>query len=456
MLAGWAAPAPAQPDELAVEQAQLAEKYQRLEALALRIAEVVATENPDRAEQLRSAIGKSRDRALQERFEAIVKLLEQESYAAARNNQGELADQLQTLLKLLMADPSESRRQAEQRLLREAIKKVKRLQREQRALRSETLNDATKEASESDQARLADDAQQLQQLLEEQAAGGSPDSPPPADAEAGDPKRRAASRLGEAQQKMREAAQGISQGEAAQAAESQTDADLALSRAQQELEEAMRQTREEEAMRTLTQLATRLRRMLSEQNEIIRLTVEVEQTHGAPATRRKRSAAAGLARREEQVRAVADAALRILEDDGKSVAFVEVLGDVRRDVQAVVDRLDDGQVAAVTQAIQADIVMALEDAIAALDQQLAEMQEQQANNQGGPGGPAQEPALVDRLAELRMIRAMQQRILVRTRRYEAMMTAEELSEQEFADALQDLALRQSRAAEAARSLAEGP
>ncbi len=54
--------------------------------------------------------------------------------------------------------------------------------------------------------------------------------------------------------------------------------------------------------------------------------------------------------------------------------------------------------------------------IEALQKAQQEMEEQQQQQQSQPG-PPQDPALVDMLAELKMIRSLQQRINKRTKRY---------------------------------------
>lgn len=449
----WQSATMAQSEDLSIDQAQLAEKFERLELLAMRIAELVEAENPDRATQLRQAIATSREMALADRFDAIVKLLEQESYAAAHGNQSELADSLDTLLTLLLADPREARLEAERRRLREAIKQVGRLIREQRALRSESLDLENPADAKEKQESLADQAEQVQQAL-----GQAPqqESQAPSDQKP-NAKQRAGERLSKARSSMQKAAQQMEQGKSAPSQQSQTEAQRELEQAREELEEALRQTREEEIMRTLTRLADRLRRLLGEQTEINRLTIEVQEKHGDQASPQKRSAAAGLATREDEAVDVAGRALRLLEDDGRSVAFVEVLEQVREDMITVSDRLNKGSTASLTQSIEQDIVEALTEAIAALDQQLSEMENKQASpSQGQSGGGAQqEPPLVDKLAELRMVRSLQKRILSRTKRFGQMADAGELTEAELSESLRELARRQRRAMEAAASMAEG-
>jgi hypothetical protein len=194
---------------------------------------------------------------------------------------------------------------------------------------------------------------------------------------------------------------------------------------------------------------------VGEQKEINRLTVEVQELHGDQATPQKRSAAAGLAKREEDATDVATGALRLLTDDGRSVAFVEVLEQARGDMQTVSQRLSKGATGEVTQAIERDIVEALEEAVAALDEQLSEMaNRQQDGQQQASSGETEEPPLVDQLAELRMIRSLQKRILSRTERFRLMSESGQLSAEDLQESLLELARRQERAIQAAQSLSE--
>lgn len=465
---GWIVPAVglAQPADLSVEQAQLQEKFARLESLAVRIAELVESDNPDRAQQLRDAIGKSRDLALRDRFEAIVTLLEQERYAAAQRDQGQLADNLETLLGLLLADPREARLEAERKQLKRAIQDVGKLIREQNALRSETLDSEDPSGGVEPQNAIEKRAEGVEQSLDElikksdppAGDGQTPQQSPGEPSDQGQAaKQRAGQRLSDARSAMKKASGQMGEGDSQGAADSQTEAQRQLEETRAELEEALRQTREEEAMRTLTRLAARLRRVLSEQTEINRLTVEVQELHGDAVSPQKRSASAGLAKRQDEAASIVDGALRLLSEEGSSVAFVEVLEQVREDMTSVSGRLMGSKCGSLTQAIEQDIVDALDEAIAALDSQLAEMankDQQEQQQAGGGGGAMQEPPLVDQLAELRMIRSLQVRVLKRTRRLQESRKGEQIAEEDFRQMLDDLSERQERAVEAALRLSQ--
>ncbi|MCA9645571.1 MAG: hypothetical protein KC492_33000, partial [Myxococcales bacterium] len=67
---------------------------------------------------------------------------------------------------------------------------------------------------------------------------------------------------------------------------------------------------------------------------------------------------------------------------------------------------------------------------------------------------SQEQSLVDMLAELRMLKSLQTRILKRTQRYELQREAGELTPKAYAQAMSGLSARQRRATQAAENLAE--
>ena len=72
--------------------------------------------------------------------------------------------------------------------------------------------------------------------------------------------------------------------------------------------------------------------------------------------------------------------------------------------------------------------------------------------QSPPPGQPQEPPLVDMLAELRMIRALQMRVNVRTERYSKLIDGEQASTEEMIAAVRQLAERQRRIQQITRDL----
>ena len=67
----------------------------------------------------------------------------------------------------------------------------------------------------------------------------------------------------------------------------------------------------------------------------------------------------------------------------------------------------------------------------------------------------QEPPLVDKLSELKMLRALQLRVNRRTRRMARLIDGEQAKDNDVLQQLKDLARRQARVQKAARDLATG-
>ena len=108
----------------------------------------------------------------------------------------------------------------------------------------------------------------------------------------------------------------------------------------------------------------------------------------------------------------------MLRDDGSAVAFLEAAEQLRDDMQQVVAALAQAKVGKTTQDIEEDVVAALKEMIEALKKA---QKDQQSNSKKRPpsqqSGQPEEPPLVDVLAELKMIRALQMRVNTRTARY---------------------------------------
>ncbi|MEX2310464.1 MAG: hypothetical protein WD738_23050 [Pirellulales bacterium] len=297
-----------------------------------------------------------------------------------------------------------------------------------------------------------------------QPSQGQPGSPSPSDgsesenqpSEPQDPADRATQRLRAAQQQMDEARKKLDEAKRKGAAARQREALKNLEQAKAELERVLRQLREEELERTLTQLAARFRKMLELQTAVYEGTVRLDRVPQAQRDHDDEIEAARLSRQESQIVHEADKALLLLREDGSSVAFPEAVEQMRDDMQQVVERLAAVKVDAITQAVEQDILAALEETIAALEKAIKDLEK----NRTPPGQPSMagqptEPQLVDKLAELKMIRSLEMRIYQRTKRYGEMIEGEQAETAELLEALKVLAERQQRVHQATADLQQG-
>jgi len=208
--------------------------------------------------------------------------------------------------------------------------------------------------------------------------------------------------------------------------------------------------------------------MATMQSAILDETTQLAKT---PAPQRNRATdlkAGDLSFEEQKITLEADRAMLLLREEGSSVAFPEVILQLREDTKRVATRLGQSKIDGVTQGIQNDILAALEEMIDALAKAQRDLekkkQQQQQPQQGQPSGQgSQEEPLVESLAELKLIRTMQTRIRSTTDRYGELLqndNAQELENSEVPEnvgedilpLLRDLAQRQDRLYQITRDL----
>jgi hypothetical protein len=237
------------------------------------------------------------------------------------------------------------------------------------------------------------------------------------------------------------------------------DAIKNLEQAKKQLEEILRQMREEEIERILAALQARCERMLQMQIEVYEGTVRVDQSIGESpdkkATRADEQKALQLSDREGEIVSEANKAIALLEAEGSAVAFPRVFEDLRDDMRTVQRRLGKADVGVVTQTIEQDIIATLKEMIEALkkarQERTRELPGQQPPQQGQP--PPQN--LIDQIAELKMIRAMQIRVNNRTETYGKQYPGEQADAPEIREELRNLADRQQKIFEVTRDIATG-
>ena len=241
-----------------------------------------------------------------------------------------------------------------------------------------------------------------------------PDGPQPPRDEQEHPARK---RLEAARQRMREAQKKLDEAQRQDALAEQQQAKEELERAKAELERILRQMREEEVERVLALLESRFRKMLEIQVRIYDETVRLGKIPEAERDLKVPIPAGKLAVDQRKLVVEADKALNLLLDEGSSVAFPETVTQMRDDMQQVADRLDAAKVEEITQGIEQDIIAALQEMIEALQKAQRDLEKQQQEQQQAQPGQPQEMPLVDAIAELKMIRALQMRVNLRTQRY---------------------------------------
>jgi hypothetical protein len=259
-------------------------------------------------------------------------------------------------------------------------------------------------------------------------------------------------RVAQAEQKMRDAQKKLSEAQRDQAVKRQDEAKRELELAKAELEAILRQLREEEVGRTLAMLESRFRKMLEMQNQVNTGTQRLDKI---PADRRDHDdeiEAGRLSRQEAAIVVEANRALAVLHDEGSAVAFPEAVSDLRDDMEQVVVRLAQSKVDAITQGLENDIIVSLEEMIAAFH---AAQKQQQSSQKGAQSGGETEAPLVDDLSEIKMIRSMQMWVNQRTKRYTEMAKSDASESSDLIAALRRLADREQRIHRVTRDIVVG-
>ena len=260
-------------------------------------------------------------------------------------------------------------------------------------------------------------------------------------------------RIQAAESRMREAEEKLKEAEREGAVEKQEEAIRELEQAKADLERILRQLREEEMERMLTLLEARFQKMLQMQRAVYEGTQRLDKVPEPERTHNQEIEASRLGRKEAEIVVEADKALTLLRDDGTAVALPEALEQVREDMRQVVRRLDRAEVGPLTQSIEEEIIAALEEMIEAVGRAQQDADERKSRPMP-PGAPQDQP-LVDSLAEIKMIRAMQMRVNRRTERYSKLVEGEQAESPDLLEALDRLAERQARIHQITRDLEMG-
>ncbi|MCU0709155.1 MAG: hypothetical protein MUF23_12770 [Pirellula sp.] len=219
---------------------------------------------------------------------------------------------------------------------------------------------------------------------------------------------------------MQQAEKQLREDRRKEAVQEQQRAEEELQKAIVELERILMQLREEEIERALVDLETRLRRMYEWEKSIRDATEKLAALSGEARDRQLEIQANKLSIEQMKVAMEGQRALLLLQDEGSSQAFPEALEQVNLDAQSVVKRLVAADVSEMTLAIEDEILGALEEMLESLKQvqkqrEEEKQQKQQGGGQQGGGSPEDQP-LVDKLAELRLIKTLQLRVNRRTDR----------------------------------------
>lgn len=286
---------------------------------------------------------------------------------------------------------------------------------------------------------------------------GSPSESQPASkkSESDDAKTPGRDEIARAIERMDRAIEELKKQNRDGASKEQSKALADLEEARAKLEEILRQLREEERELLLAALEARFAKMLQMQIQVNTGTLNLDKTPKDQWTSRHQARSRELAQLEDAIALEAVKALDLLKEEGSSIAFPEAIEQMRSDMLTVARNLEQSDVGELTQLIEKDIVEALGEMIDALQKEMEKNKDEKKDQPPGEEGQKQDPALVDKLAELKMLRALQQRINGRTKLLARQFRGEQAESEQVIQLLQDLARRQSRVQQTAYDLATG-
>jgi len=451
---------------LAAREAELLDRYRDLERSFLRLADLLAATDPKRAAVLRSAFDRAREEQLGDRVAAIVTLLEQGQLLKAGTSQQTAIEQLRALVDLLESGAGERRGIDAKKEVQAFLGRLTKLIARQRDIEgSAEAGGSDRELSQrqqnaADEAHgLGDDVEGFARRIDDHDAGEpsqANDGEQPIDGDDDASRaRRTRQRLQAAERRMREARDRLDEARRGDARREQQQAVEDLETARAELEEILRQLREEEVERVLVQLEARVRGMLTSERAVL---ADTEKLVAADALsgREREIEAARLGREQATITAEAAKAMALLRDDGSAVAMPQALAQIHDDSVEAAGRLGRGDTRRETVGLIGEIVAGLEEMLAAVEKAHQARQAEQAGPSGGRAGDAGEQPLVDKLSELKMLRALQMRVNIRTQRVARLLDEGDRGEApEWRSVLDRLAERQRAIERAARDIVGG-
>jgi len=439
------ADAGAQPDRdpLASKQQIARDRMLQLEDRMYRLIEKLAAGEPEQAQRLEEALRRSKELLIRRHMDEIIDLLDKGDLAAASETGPAVTKGVEQLLAILLAEPDHRKElQQEAERLRAFERRIQELIEQQQRLKNQ-IDPASAPADAKDAAsqqhkleqrtdRLARDMQGGKNSSDSssQPAGDTASRPSddsetqPADKKSEDSQPEGAERNDEntpsdqpapgtenvqqAQQHMQQAEGQLKNSQNQQARQSQQEAVDQLEEARRQLQETIDQLRREQREEILRNLESRFSAMLAKQEVVNRRTAELDAKGPAAWTHADELAIGGLARDEDKLAGEADEALHVLEEEGTTIVFPQVVEELRDDLKDVAARLNNRQTGGQTSLLQASIIDLLKELLGAVQQLREQMETAQSAPDMSPSDTP--PPLLPGSAELKLLRSCQARV----------------------------------------------
>lgn len=263
--------------------------------------------------------------------------------------------------------------------------------------------------------------------------------------------------LEEARDQMQRALEELDKQNRDGSSEAQQQALAQLEKVKALLEAILRQLREQENELLLASLESRFQKLRKAQMQVNAETVRLEKSATEDRSRHTDRAVV-LSRDEREIIVDAEKALSLLKEEGSSVAFPEAVEQMRDNMETVAQRLNGGDTASTTQVLEDLIVETLDEMILAMQQEMEkakdkDKKQQQKKQQQQQG--EDENALINELAELKMIRSLQNQINRLTREIGRELEGEQAKDADLRKLTDQLSRRQKRLQDATYDMATG-
>jgi hypothetical protein len=263
--------------------------------------------------------------------------------------------------------------------------------------------------------------------------------------------------LEEARQQMQRALEELDKLNRESSTEAQQEALAQLEKVKARLEAILRQLREEEDELLLASLEARFQKLRKAQMQVNVETVRLAKSVAEDRSRHDDRAIA-LSRDQREIVVDAEKALSLLKEEGSSVAFPEAIEQMRDNMIEVANRLNKGDTASTTQVIEDLIVETLDEMILAMQQEMEKKKDKDKQNRQQKQQQQQqddEKGLINELAELKMIRSLQNQINRLTREIGRELEGEQTGDPALKKMTDDLSRRQKRLQDATYDLSTG-
>ena len=493
-------------DALRNDQLAVSGRYDRFERLLSQMADILGQEDPERAELLRQAISKGREKAISSQLGQIAEDLGHNNLGKALEQQEEALESLAILLQLLQSEDRRSELEKERERLNNLLKDVSNTLSQQKSARASTQNSNTPSSSAPNQQKAINRAEkvlndikihdpQSEDAVDDESTDGDNDkSGSPSDNQSGrhsenpaesspadhnqlksdsenkqpdaetseDESKDSQSQTSKqgnkserrkipgkdevfrARQLMQAALEQLQKQLRDKALEKQDGAIEELQKAVEELRNKLLQLREEEKEMILASLEARFQRMLTRQAQLYDETVDLNTTPVDNWLDTMFARSREVAQQQAELQVASEQTLGLLKEDGTSVAIVLSVEDISIDMRTVANRLQESKVSRLTQTLETDIIEALKELIEATQHEIQDMKSEEQQQQA-QAGEQNKPPLVQLVAEIKILRSLQLRINRRTQRTDQLMA--ETGESGRADLirqLEELTARQQR------------